>query len=39
LVFKMFTDAAHLARWFGPEGHTCTDCTVEAKIGGRFLRR
>jgi uncharacterized protein YndB with AHSA1/START domain len=37
LVFKMFTDAVHLARWFGPEGHTCTGCTVEPKIGGRFF--
>ena len=36
LVFKMFTDAAHLARWFGPVGFTCSDCTVEARLGGRF---
>ena len=36
LVFKMFTDGAHLARWFGPLGHTCTECVVEPKVGGRF---
>ena len=36
LVFKMFTDGAHLARWFGPLGHTCTECVIEPKVGGRF---
>jgi uncharacterized protein YndB with AHSA1/START domain len=36
LVFKMFTDPMHLARWFGPEGHHVADCVVEPKIGGRF---
>ncbi len=36
LVFKMFTDGAHLARWFGPLGHTCTECVVEPRVGGRF---
>jgi uncharacterized protein YndB with AHSA1/START domain len=36
LVFKMFTDPTHLVRWFGPEGHTCTECAVEPKVGGRF---
>jgi uncharacterized protein YndB with AHSA1/START domain len=36
LVFKMFTDPAHLARWFGPEGHNCIECAIDAKVGGRF---
>ena len=36
LVFKMFTDGAHLVRWFGPIGHTCVECVVEPSIGGRF---
>lgn len=36
LVFKMFTDPAHFARWFGPEGHNVTDCVLDTKIGGRF---
>jgi uncharacterized protein YndB with AHSA1/START domain len=36
LVFRMFTDEAHLARWFGPLGHTCVECVVEPKVGGRF---
>ena len=36
LVYKMFADGAHLARWFGPLGHTCVECVVEPKVGGRF---
>jgi uncharacterized protein YndB with AHSA1/START domain len=36
LVFKMFTDGAHLARWFGPLGHTCVESVVEPTVGGRF---
>jgi uncharacterized protein YndB with AHSA1/START domain len=37
LVFKMFTDPMHFARWFGPEGHDVAACTLEARIGGRFF--
>jgi uncharacterized protein YndB with AHSA1/START domain len=36
LVFKMFADGAHLVRWFGPLGHTCVECVVEPRAGGRF---
>lgn len=36
LVYRMFTDAAHLARWFGPEGFTVPECKVEPRPGGRF---
>ena len=36
LVFKVFTDSAHLVRWFGPEGFTVAECKVEARVGGKF---
>jgi uncharacterized protein YndB with AHSA1/START domain len=36
LVYRMFADPTHLVRWFGPEGHTCLECVVEPKVGGRF---
>jgi uncharacterized protein YndB with AHSA1/START domain len=36
LVFKMFTDETHFARWFGPQGHNVQNCKVEPRIGGRF---
>jgi uncharacterized protein YndB with AHSA1/START domain len=37
LVFKMFTDPAHFARWFGPEGHDVANCKLETRTGGRFF--
>ena len=37
LVYKMFTDAAHLTRWFGPIGHTCLESVVGPRVGGRFF--
>jgi len=36
LVFKVFTDPAHLVRWFGPEGFAVSACRVNAKVGGEF---
>ena len=36
LVFKMFTDETHFARWFGPQGHNVQTCTLEPRIGGHF---
>lgn len=36
LVFKAFTDPVHLARWFGPEGFTVSECKVEPIVGGKF---
>ena len=35
-VFKAWTSAEHLARWFAPLPFTVPDCTVEAHAGGRF---
>lgn len=34
LVFKAWTDAAHLARWWGPKGFTNPVCEVDARPGG-----
>jgi uncharacterized protein YndB with AHSA1/START domain len=34
LVFKAWTDAAQLARWWGPEGFTNPVCEIEARVGG-----
>ncbi|MBI3507931.1 MAG: SRPBCC domain-containing protein [Proteobacteria bacterium] len=36
LVFKTFTDAAHLARWFGPKGFTMQACKLDLRPGGVF---
>jgi len=34
LVFKAFTDPAHLARWWGPHGFTTPICEFDARPGG-----
>lgn len=36
LVFQAWTDPGHLARWFGPEGFTVSDCRVDARVGGKW---
>jgi uncharacterized protein YndB with AHSA1/START domain/ketosteroid isomerase-like protein len=37
LVFSMFTDPGHLARWWGPHGFTNPVCQADARPGGRIL--
>jgi uncharacterized protein YndB with AHSA1/START domain len=34
VVFKMWTDSTHLARWWGPSGFTNPVCEVDARPGG-----
>jgi uncharacterized protein YndB with AHSA1/START domain len=34
MVFEAFTDAKHLARWWGPEGFTVADCESDPRPGG-----
>jgi len=34
LVFQTWTDATHLARWWGPEGFTITTHAINVKPGG-----
>jgi uncharacterized protein YndB with AHSA1/START domain len=36
LVFKMWTDPKHLARWWGPRGFTNPVCEVDARPGGKL---
>jgi uncharacterized protein YndB with AHSA1/START domain len=36
LVFKAWTDAAHLARWWGPKGFQVLSWKADARPGGRF---
>jgi uncharacterized protein YndB with AHSA1/START domain len=37
LVFRMWTDPAHLARWWGPHHFTNPVCEVDARVGGAIL--
>jgi len=34
LVFAAWTDAKHLAQWWGPQGFTNPVCTIDARVGG-----
>jgi uncharacterized protein YndB with AHSA1/START domain len=36
LVFKIWTDPEHVARWWGPQGFTCGDCFIDLRAGGQF---
>lgn len=36
VVFKAWTDAEHLQKWFGPKGSTITRCTMDLRPGGVF---
>jgi uncharacterized protein YndB with AHSA1/START domain len=37
LVFKVWTDPEHLARWWGPHGFTNPVCNVDPRKGGKIL--
>jgi uncharacterized protein YndB with AHSA1/START domain len=39
LVFRMWTDPAHLMRWWGPTGYTNPVCELDARVGGSILVR
>src|SRR3546814_12441013 len=36
LVFELWTDPKHLAKWWGPNGFTNPVCEFEARPGGRI---
>ncbi len=36
LVFKAWTDAKHLAQWWGPKGFTNPVCESDARVGGAW---
>ena len=36
LVFKAWTDAAHISNWFGPKGFVTTTHEMDVRVGGRW---
>jgi len=36
LVFKLWTDPAHLPMWWGPKGFNCQTCRMDVRVGGSF---
>jgi uncharacterized protein YndB with AHSA1/START domain len=39
LVFRMWTDPAHLMHWWGPRGYTNPVCKLDARVGGSIFLR
>ena len=39
LVFRMWTDPAHLMRWWGPRGYTNPVCELDVRVGGSIFVR
>ena len=39
LVFRAFTDAKHLAEWWGPKGFSNPVCEIDARPGGKIYIR
>jgi uncharacterized protein YndB with AHSA1/START domain len=39
LVFRMWTDPAHLVHWWGPRGYINPVCNIEARQGGTIFIR
>jgi uncharacterized protein YndB with AHSA1/START domain len=36
LVFDVWTDPAHLARWWGPQGFVTTELSADIHVGGAY---
>ncbi len=36
LVFKVWTDAEHVGKWFGPKGFTVTTHSIDVRVGGQW---
>ena len=36
-VWKAWTEPESFKKWWGPKEYTCPDCTIDLKIGGKFL--
>jgi uncharacterized protein YndB with AHSA1/START domain len=36
LVFRAWSEPAHLMRWWGPNGFTTPHCTVDFRVGGAW---
>ncbi len=37
LVWKAWTDPKYVMQWWGPKGFTAPFCTVDFRVGGKFL--
>ena len=38
-VFEVMTDPEQVAEWWGPDGFTCPEVTLDLKVGGAYGSR
>lgn len=36
-VWKAWSEPESFKKWWGPKEYTCPDCTIDFKVGGKFL--
>ncbi len=36
-VWSAWTEPQNMKKWWGPKEYTCPDCTIDFKVGGKFL--
>lgn len=36
LMFALWTEPAHFARWMGPEGFACSGVEMDLRVGGKY---
>lgn len=36
-VWHAWSDAEHFKKWWGPREFSCPDCTIDFKVGGKWL--
>lgn len=36
-VWKAWTEAESCKKWWGPKEYTCPSCTIDFKVGGKYL--
>jgi uncharacterized protein YndB with AHSA1/START domain len=37
LVWQAWTDPKHMMRWWGPKGFTSPACSIDLRVGGKYL--
>ncbi len=36
-VWQAWTEPEYFKKWWGPKGYTCPSCSMEARVGGKYL--
>ena len=36
-VWKAWTEPESMKKWWGPKEYTCPDCSIDFRVGGKFL--